>query len=132
MYPEEICEQLMTRCLAPDCVMGGLGGDNMTVVLICFLHNKPYDQLVSRCATSSLDMFEPPFSQMNLRDIYDENHHSSAASTVTATDEHGEPTMVTTTTPATVSGNFGQPRMRKEDSDDDDDDTNSDNEPDLK
>lgn len=30
--PEDICENLMTRCLAPDCQMAGLGCDNMTVV----------------------------------------------------------------------------------------------------
>ena len=53
MYPEEICEELMNHCLAPDCQMGGLGGDNMTVVLVCFLHNKPYADLVQRCATST-------------------------------------------------------------------------------
>lgn len=50
--PEHICEQLMNDCLAPDCLMGGLGGDNMTVVLICFLHGKPYEHLVERCASS--------------------------------------------------------------------------------
>lgn len=50
-YPEEICEELMTHCLAPDCQMGGLGGDNMTVVLVCFLHNKPYEYLIERCAS---------------------------------------------------------------------------------
>lgn len=55
MYPEEICEELMNNCLAPDCQMGGLGGDNMTVVLVCFLHNKPYTDLVKRCTASSAD-----------------------------------------------------------------------------
>jgi len=50
--PELICEQLMDRCLAPDCQVGGLGCDNMTVVLVCFLHNKPWTSLVQRCATS--------------------------------------------------------------------------------
>lgn len=49
MEPETICEELMTRCLAPDCQMGGLGCDNMTVVIICFLHGKPYSELVTRC-----------------------------------------------------------------------------------
>lgn len=49
MEPETICEELMTRCLAPDCQMGGLGCDNMTVVIICFLHGKPYSELVARC-----------------------------------------------------------------------------------
>ncbi len=35
---KKICEDLMTRCLAPDCQMGGLGCDNMTVVLVCILN----------------------------------------------------------------------------------------------
>lgn len=51
--PEEICEELMNHCLAPDCQMGGLGGDNMTVVLVCLLHDKPYSDLVARCGSSN-------------------------------------------------------------------------------
>lgn len=50
LQPEQICEELMDRCLAPDCQVGGLGCDNMTVVLVCFLHGKPYSALVERCA----------------------------------------------------------------------------------
>ena len=52
----QICEELMTRCLAPDCQMGGLGCDNMTVILVCFLHpvdnNAPgdYADLCQRCS----------------------------------------------------------------------------------
>lgn len=49
LQPEVICEELMTRCLANDCSMGGLGCDNMTVILICFLHNQPYKNLVDKC-----------------------------------------------------------------------------------
>lgn len=41
----------MFRCLAPDSQLGGLGCDNMTVVLVCLLHNQPWAQLVSRCGT---------------------------------------------------------------------------------
>uniref|UniRef100_A0A1B6DLT2 protein-serine/threonine phosphatase n=1 Tax=Clastoptera arizonana TaxID=38151 RepID=A0A1B6DLT2_9HEMI len=52
MEPENICEDLMTRCLAPDCKMGGLGCDNMTVIIISCLHGKPYSNLVDQCATS--------------------------------------------------------------------------------
>ncbi|XP_015181214.1 PREDICTED: probable protein phosphatase 2C T23F11.1 [Polistes dominula] len=52
MDPEEICEELMNYCLAPDALMG-TGCDNMTVVLVCFLHGKPYEHLVSRCQKSS-------------------------------------------------------------------------------
>jgi len=50
MEPEDICEELMTRCLSPDCQMGGLGCDNMTCVLVCLLHDQPYQVLVERCA----------------------------------------------------------------------------------
>lgn len=52
ILPETICEELMTRCLAPDCQMGGLGCDNMTVILVCFLHNgETYDKLAEKCKT---------------------------------------------------------------------------------
>lgn len=52
MDPEEICEELIQHCLAPDPLMG-TGCDNMTVVLVCFLHGKPYSYLISRCRESS-------------------------------------------------------------------------------
>ncbi len=46
----QICEELLTRCLAPDCQMGGLGCDNMTVVLVCLLQDEPWEKYVERCA----------------------------------------------------------------------------------
>lgn len=58
MEPEQICEELMTRCLAPDCQMGGLGCDNMTVVLVCFLQGDTYEELANKCSrvyTSNTD-----------------------------------------------------------------------------
>ena len=33
--------------------MGGLGCDNMTVILVCFLNGQSYDKLAERCAISS-------------------------------------------------------------------------------
>merc|ERR1712226_1411363 len=53
MEPEDICEELMTRCLSPNCQLGGLGSDNMTCVLVCLLHEQPYQVLVERCASQS-------------------------------------------------------------------------------
>ncbi|XP_063713545.1 probable protein phosphatase 2C T23F11.1 [Symsagittifera roscoffensis] len=50
MEPAQICEELMDQCLAPDRFMGGLGCDNMTVQLVCFLNDEPYTTLASRCA----------------------------------------------------------------------------------
>lgn len=58
--PEIICEQLMTRCLAPDCQMGGLGCDNMTVILVCILNGESYEKLAEKCKLAPL-----PLSQMN-------------------------------------------------------------------
>ena len=49
----QICEELMMRCLAPDCQMGGLGCDNMTVVLVCFLHGATYVDLARKCSRPS-------------------------------------------------------------------------------
>lgn len=46
----QICEELLNACLAPDAQMGGLGCDNMTILLICFLNGGTYEQLASRCA----------------------------------------------------------------------------------
>lgn len=48
--PEVICEDLMMRCLAPDCQMAGLGCDNMTVVLVTLLHGGDYAQLTTKCS----------------------------------------------------------------------------------
>ncbi|XP_053398734.1 probable protein phosphatase 2C T23F11.1 isoform X1 [Mercenaria mercenaria] len=66
MEPEIICEELMTRCLAPDCQMGGLGCDNMTVCLVCFLHDRPFEDLIRRCSQPSLGGPVPHLSNYNM------------------------------------------------------------------
>jgi protein phosphatase 2C family protein 2/3 len=48
LQPEVICEQLLDRCLAPDCEFSGLGCDNMTVILVCLLHNEPMENFLER------------------------------------------------------------------------------------
>ncbi|XP_072040911.1 probable protein phosphatase 2C T23F11.1 isoform X2 [Amphiura filiformis] len=60
MEPEKICEDLMTRCLAPDCQMGGLGCDNMTVILVCLLQGEKYEDLATKCAQPKPDT--PPWN----------------------------------------------------------------------
>ncbi|GAV07832.1 hypothetical protein RvY_17621-2 [Ramazzottius varieornatus] len=50
MEPEEICEDLVLHCLAPDCTMGGLGCDNMTAQLICLKKSGNYSALVEACS----------------------------------------------------------------------------------
>ena len=49
----QICEALLDHCLAPDCRMGGVGCDNMSVVLACFLRRESYRDLVHRCSIDS-------------------------------------------------------------------------------
>lgn len=53
--PEQICEEIMTECLSPDLLMTGT--DNMTIVLICFLHNKTYEDFCKRAADYCLRQF---------------------------------------------------------------------------
>lgn len=62
LTPEQICEELLDHCLAPDCQMGGLGCDNMTVILVCILNGQQYEELAERCSISAqretLDKYE--------------------------------------------------------------------------
>ncbi|KAK6744650.1 hypothetical protein RB195_011398 [Necator americanus] len=51
--PQTICEELLTRCLAPDAQMGGVGCDNMTVVIVGLLQKQSFENLVSKCARPS-------------------------------------------------------------------------------
>lgn len=51
--PEEICESLMMRCLAPDTRMAPLGCDNMTVVIVGLLHGGTYEELSLKCLVPS-------------------------------------------------------------------------------
>lgn len=46
-YPEEMCEQLLNHCLAPDALMG-TGCDNMTIILVGLLHGKTYKEMCQR------------------------------------------------------------------------------------
>lgn len=108
-YPESICEELLGYCLAPVCQMGGLGGDNMSIIIICFLHGKPYENLVEKCkkihnekkATTKLndpaftgfDRFtaDGPFADLSVLKAADDIHcaadSSSSSSSPISTDE---------------------------------------------
>ncbi|XP_052847152.1 probable protein phosphatase 2C T23F11.1 [Drosophila gunungcola] len=85
MHPEEICEELMNHCLAPDCQMGGLGGDNMTVVLVCLLHDRPYSDLIARCRKSNQVASD---QVANAKD--EESHAAAEAETEPETDTETE------------------------------------------
>lgn len=70
-YPETICEELLGYCLAPVCQMGGLGGDNMSIIIICMLHGKPWENLVEKCKKihndkkASTKLSEPAFAHFD-------------------------------------------------------------------
>lgn len=70
-YPESICEELLGYCLAPVCQMGGLGGDNMSIIIICMLHGKPWEHLVEKCKKMHTDkknstkLSEPAFAHFD-------------------------------------------------------------------
>lgn len=48
--PENICRDLIRRCLAPKGQKGGVGCDNMTVVIVCFLGHRTWHQLTRHCS----------------------------------------------------------------------------------
>ena len=48
--------------------MGGLGCDNMTVILVCFLHGKSYEDLAIKCSKNKLDSNSRP-----IREDFNEN-----------------------------------------------------------
>jgi len=58
LTPEQICEELLQNCLAPDAQLGGLGCDNMTVVLICLLRGQSYEDLVDKCSVKRKRKYE--------------------------------------------------------------------------
>jgi len=56
LEPEEICESMMMKCLAPDGYMAGRGSDNMTVVIVGLLHGESYEELVKRCSVPNTQL----------------------------------------------------------------------------
>ncbi|ORX90082.1 PP2C-domain-containing protein [Basidiobolus meristosporus CBS 931.73] len=54
---EQICENIMNKCLAPNCELGGIGCDNMTIMIIGILNGKSeeewFDWIAQRVASSS-------------------------------------------------------------------------------
>lgn len=82
--------------------MGGLGGDNMTIIIICFLHGKPWENLVEKCkkyhsekkslsklhepAFNTFDRFtaEGPFSEVSVLKSDDSQNSNETSSSHTS------------------------------------------------
>jgi len=92
LEPEDVCEELMTRCLSPDCQMGGLGCDNMTCVLVVFLHGQSYQTVVERCARLSKQREELATRQIEIGESEEEEDLIQTDSNV---EGEGESTQVT-------------------------------------
>lgn len=76
---EEICENLMMHCLAPDCQMAPMGCDNMTVVIVGLLHGGTFEELSAKClipapkiVDEDLEMEENPQQQNTDNKVNDE------------------------------------------------------------
>ncbi|XP_065176967.1 probable protein phosphatase 2C T23F11.1 [Sycon ciliatum] len=92
--PVDICEELMTHCLAPDCRIGGAGCDNMTVIIACMLHGGTFDDLAAKCARSRP---QTPPPQLPPRPTVVPGSGGAGWSSV---DGGADPTTTTTTTTA--------------------------------
>lgn len=46
--PEKICEDLVTKCLSPDCETYAIGCDNMSVVIVCLLQGDTPEEYLQR------------------------------------------------------------------------------------
>ncbi|KAG2181075.1 hypothetical protein INT43_008657 [Umbelopsis isabellina] len=66
---EEICEELMDDCLAPNSEIGGVGCDNMTVVIVGILNGKTEDEwynwMASRCQSAIAKKAEQDKAKQN-------------------------------------------------------------------
>lgn len=74
----QVCEELVDRCLAPDCELSGVGCDNMTVVLVCLLQGLSHSEYVERLKRESLATEDANLQNM-LQDLkFDQNFMNNA------------------------------------------------------
>jgi len=64
---EKICENMMDNCLASNSETGGVGCDNMTMIIIGFLHGKTkeewYDEIAKRVANGDGPCAPPEYAE---------------------------------------------------------------------
>ncbi|KAI6176762.1 hypothetical protein M3Y97_00833900 [Aphelenchoides bicaudatus] len=77
--PEKICEELVDRCLAPDCELSGVGCDNMSVILVCLLQGESKEAYTERVKRESL-VADDQFVQDMLQGLkFDQNFANNAS-----------------------------------------------------
>lgn len=50
--PQTICDQLLNHCFASES-KAARWSDNLTIIMICFLHGEPYSQLIRHCKSAT-------------------------------------------------------------------------------
>jgi protein phosphatase 2C family protein 2/3 len=84
----EICEDLMDDCLAPNSEIGGVGCDNMTVVIVGILNGKTEDEwykwMASRCQSAVAKKAEQQEGKQNEL-IQDQSQELSDVSNLSST-----------------------------------------------
>ena len=98
----QICEKLMTRCLAPDCRMGGVGCDNMTVIIVCLLQGQSYSELSRKCAYPSTSTIGSLLRERSVNDMVDGDDDEEWYDCTDCTDE----LLVTASAAAVVNDNI--------------------------
>ncbi|KAI6647318.1 protein phosphatase 2C T23F11.1-like [Oopsacas minuta] len=53
IQPHVICEKIMDFCLAPEVKPGGVGCDNMSVIITCLLNGKTFEEFCAKLSSSS-------------------------------------------------------------------------------
>ena len=61
-----ICEKLMDRCLAPDSEIGGVGCDNMIVIIVALLHGRSLKEWYAEMKLRHPDMQDSGVSTAGL------------------------------------------------------------------
>jgi len=77
LEPEVICEEIMSNCLAPDCQMGGLGCDNMTVIIVCLLNGLSYSDYCAKIASTMVPSVLTDPSALNCEGFEDAQENMS-------------------------------------------------------
>jgi|UniRef100_A0AC35GMB1 protein phosphatase 2C family protein 2/3 len=83
MEPEAICEELLDKCLSPDCGFPGFGCDNMTVILVLCLLGDTMEEFYTRVSRtiSKYEVINPIQMRKEVAStVYDHTFTSSALS----------------------------------------------------
>lgn len=121
--PEIICEDLLTHCLAPDSQMGGLGCDNMTVVIVCLLQNLTWKEFCEKCNKPRRESLTDAdlYPMMATNDANDDEWHDDEEPTTLTDDQRSasETFNAFVTPPHTPNVKGGGEQAKKDDASDD-------------